>query len=155
LRLAALLAGYLAADERWRPHATGLVDQLVGLNPLELAAWSPAFDPLRQPFTPALLDAYRMTQARLRAGQLTTPKLVESATQFVNAAALLARAAADQPDVLAELLQIAEARHYASFLEPAKHHRAAVAAALRAVVSRKPEGGAKDEAIESLAVRQA
>jgi formylglycine-generating enzyme required for sulfatase activity len=155
LRLAGLLAGFLPADLRWRPYAAGLVGQLVRLNPLELAAWSPAFDPLRRPLTPALLDTYRTTQARLKSGDLEMQDLVASASQFDLTATLLARAAADQPDVLAELLQTADARHHGSFLEPAKTDRAAVAAALRAVVSRKPASAAKDEALEALALRQA
>jgi serine/threonine protein kinase/formylglycine-generating enzyme required for sulfatase activity len=155
LRFAALLAGYLPADERWQQYAAGLVAQLVRLNPLELAAWSPAFEPLHRPLTPALFDNYRTNQVRLKSGALDAQALVEAAAQFDRAASLLAGATADQPDVLAEVLQIADGRHHADFLKSAGGHRATVASTLRAVLGRKPADGATDEAIQSLAERQA
>src|SRR5205823_7988853 len=55
LRLAALLAGFLPPDKRWQQHAQPLVEHLVGLNPLEVAAWVPALVPLYGPLTPELV----------------------------------------------------------------------------------------------------
>jgi formylglycine-generating enzyme required for sulfatase activity len=102
-----------------------------------------------------LLDTYHATQARLRGGDLDTPELVLAVLQFDRAAILLARYAADQPAVLAELLQIADHRHHAAFLQAANAHREPVAAALRAALERKPETSWTDDEIESLAVQRA
>jgi serine/threonine protein kinase/formylglycine-generating enzyme required for sulfatase activity len=155
LRLAALLSGYLPADERWQPYVAGLVYHLVRLNPLELAAWAPALEPLHEPLTPAILEAYRAIQARLGSSDLEPQELVAAATQFDLSATLLARYASDQPTVLAELLQTADARHYGGFLAPANAHRDAIAENARAIINRAVGEGAKDEAIHALAARRA
>jgi formylglycine-generating enzyme required for sulfatase activity len=131
LRFAALLAVYLPADDRWHPYAASLAEQLIQLNPLELAAWAPAVEPLHGPLTPALLDAYTATQHRLEGGDLGTQEFVAAASQFDLTATLLARAATDKPTVLAELLMRADPRHHSAFLEPTRPHSAAVVALLR------------------------
>jgi formylglycine-generating enzyme required for sulfatase activity len=154
LRLVGLLAGYLPPDERWRPHAAKLSEQLVHLTPLELAGWSPVFHPLRTQLAPTLLDTYAKAQASLKASK-APQELVEVALRFDRAAALLVAQTADQPELLAELLQTADTRHYADFLKSAHAYRPDVTTALRAVLDRKPGGGATDGTIEALAVRQA
>jgi hypothetical protein len=119
LRYAALLSEFVPADDRWQPHAKALIEELVRLNPVELATWLPAITALHRPLTPPLLDTYRSAQARVQSGDLPARDQITEQTRLDLAAILLARSAADQPDVLAELMQIADARHFGAFLAPA------------------------------------
>ena len=72
-----------------------------------------------------------------------------------NSAIVLARFGADNPELLAEMLQITDARHFPAFFDAAKPLRLKVEPLLQAVIDQKPEVKAEDQAIVELCQRQA
>ena len=96
LRLWAILATLEPNGAGWKGAAEPVVSEVFAANPLHLGVWQQALTPVRQALLPILQKAYRDPTAERR--QL--------------AAALLADYAADQPDVLADLVLEADAKQF-------------------------------------------
>ena len=133
LHFAALLAGYLPADDRWQPHAAGPGWPTRPAQPAGIGRLVAGPGTAAQAADAGLARLLREDAGPAQERGPGDAGAGRSATQFDLAATLLARYAADQPAVLAELLQTADARHYAAFLGPARGHKATVTAAMRAV----------------------
>ena len=116
-------AGCQPDDGRWQSLAPTLAADLVRQNPLELDVWAPIFDPLGRPLADAVRGRYRDLQAKLRSADLDTPQLAAVDSEFDLAANLLARYAADRPEILTDLLLTADDRHVGRFFELAMAHR--------------------------------
>ncbi len=96
LRLWAILATLDPDGPGWQDAVEPAVNEVFAANPLHLGVWQQALAPVRQTLLPVLQKAYRDPAAERR--QL--------------AAALLADYAADQPEVLADLVLEADAKQF-------------------------------------------
>jgi formylglycine-generating enzyme required for sulfatase activity len=101
-RAACCLAAYDVDSPRWSQAAAQVAEFLAAENPLTVPAWMEALRPVRRalasPLTAVFRDARRSESERL------------------VAAGILADYAADQPDVLADLLADADAKQFAILL---------------------------------------
>ena len=109
LRAAGVLAAYDAQSDRWSSARGPVADALVTQNPLLLGRWMEALRPVRDVLTPTLTRLF--ADAR------------RSQTERSLTADVLADYAADQPDVLVELIKHAEGRHYNTLLAKLKTHQ--------------------------------
>lgn len=156
LRYAALLAGVVPPDNRWQLYIADLADQLVRLDPTDRASWFQLFDPLHQPLSVELLEIYRHSSEVIKSGYVSTTELVALASRFDTCASILSRMAVNEPNVLAELLVIADPRHFSAFLSPAQKNRIEVQPLIvNAIKSKSFDQTAKDAEIEDWASRQA
>jgi hypothetical protein len=88
-RLLAILATLDPEGSDWPPQAGSAVEQFLGANPLHLGAWKAALEPVRGPLRTPLAEAFRASTEPERRRLIAT---------------LLADYAADQPEVLTDLL---------------------------------------------------
>ena len=100
LRAAAALAKYDSEDERWGQAGALVVNDLVLENPVFLGQWSEAFLPVKNRLLPRLSDIFRDHRP-------------ESTAERNLATNLLADYAADQPQVLTDLLMDADEKQFA------------------------------------------
>ncbi|MCE9565941.1 MAG: protein kinase [Planctomycetes bacterium] len=115
VRAAAALAGLMPDRPEWKHAAPHLVEQLVQENPLEVAIWARALQPVRLYLVPVLLKRYPESRLRMRAGKLDGSELAAEASSFDLTANLLASFIADRPVELAELVMFVDARHHRLF----------------------------------------
>ncbi len=99
LRAAAALAKYDAESKKWPESSFLLVHNLVQQNPLHLLYWSEALRPTKGPFLAPLSQVFRDQR----------PEVAAERSVATN---LLADYAADEPQVLADLLMDADEKHY-------------------------------------------
>jgi formylglycine-generating enzyme required for sulfatase activity len=98
LRAAAALAKYDPESEKWAKASDPVVEQLVGENPLFMGLWLECFRPIKGKLLPSLAHIYREANRRESERSLATN--------------ILADYAADQPQVLADLLIDADDKQY-------------------------------------------
>jgi formylglycine-generating enzyme required for sulfatase activity/protein-S-isoprenylcysteine O-methyltransferase Ste14 len=99
LRAAAALAKYDPQSEKWAKASALLVHDLLQQNPVHLLYWSDAFGPVRAPFLAPLSHVYRDHRP-------------EQTAERSLATYLLADYAADNPQILAELLMDADEKQF-------------------------------------------
>ena len=100
LRAAAALAKYDPESEKWAKCSPLVVNDLVLENPVYLGLWSEAFRPVKKSLLAPLADIFRDRNA-------------ERASERTLATNILADYAADQPQVLADLLMDADEKQFA------------------------------------------
>jgi len=100
LRAAAALAKYDPESERWDKAGALVVNDLVLENPVFLGQWSEAFRPVKDRLLPQLSEIFRDRQ----------PERTAERSLATN---ILADYAADQPQVLADLLMDADEKQFA------------------------------------------
>ena len=100
LRAAAALAKYDPESEKWAKCSPLVVNNLVLENPVYLGQWSEAFRPVKKSLLVPLADIFRDRNS-------------ERASERTLATNLLADYAADQPQVLADLLMDADDKQFA------------------------------------------
>jgi formylglycine-generating enzyme required for sulfatase activity/tRNA A-37 threonylcarbamoyl transferase component Bud32 len=136
------LAAYDPDAPRWGQAATGAVGELLSANPLHLGPWVEALRPVRDRLMPPLGRVFRGEE----------PGLEEYRPV---AASVLADYAADRPEVLAPLLMDADAKQFAVLYPRLQEQGERGRRLLRDEVDQQLPAGAKDEARERLAKRQA
>lgn len=142
LRAASALARYDPESQQW-DKASALVDNdLVLENPVFLSQWSEAFRPVKNWLLPQLSEIFRDHQ----------PERTAERSLATN---LLADYAADQPQVLADLLMDGDEKQFAVLYPKFVKQRERGLPVLTGEIDRKLPPEAKDEAKEKLAKRQA
>lgn len=101
LHAAAALAAYDAKDQRWEALAPRVIDDLLQENTLNAAVWAQYFEPVKKQLIPALREAY-------------CEGAIDRAPARMLATDLLASYAADDPQLLVELLSTADERQFIS-----------------------------------------
>jgi formylglycine-generating enzyme required for sulfatase activity/tRNA A-37 threonylcarbamoyl transferase component Bud32 len=135
VRAACALAGLAADDPRWPAVAPDVAEAAVRANTVEFVAWSTALEPVRRHLLPALMALYPVARGKIRSGKLGDSELVAEASRFDLTAELLARYAADAPE-LAELAVTVDARHFALFSGSIDRNKAGVVAILKAELTK-------------------
>ncbi len=140
LRAAAALAVFDSDNANWDKATQDVVSQLVAENPLLVSHWMSVLRPIQpklfQPLKTAFLDRTQLGPSNV-------------------AALVLAEYAADQPDLLCDLLELAEDRQIGAFTIKLKAHGERVVPRLQAKLTERPAQDADDEAKELLAKQQA
>jgi eukaryotic-like serine/threonine-protein kinase len=95
---ASALALHDPQNVRWKQASLAVSDALVGVNPVFLGAWTDLLRPVRKALTPALAAIFRDAQ---RPG-----------SERSLAANLLSDYAGDDPDLVADLLMVADPKSY-------------------------------------------
>jgi serine/threonine protein kinase/formylglycine-generating enzyme required for sulfatase activity len=144
LRAAAALVKFDQAGEGWSKTSNLVVNQLVLENPVFLGHWSELFRPVKDSLLPPLGDVFR-------------DRNPDRAAERTLATNLLMDYAADQPQVLADLLMDADEKQFAVvFPGLKKRGDAAVRILTSAIDSKLPADlPSSDERREKLAQRQA
>jgi formylglycine-generating enzyme required for sulfatase activity len=142
LRAACALATYDPGSPRWERASTSVVEQLVSVNPVFLAPWMEGFRPVRAKLLAPLSAAFRDR------GEGRTP-------ERSLATSILADYAADEPQVMADLLMDADEKQFALMYAKVKEHGDRGLPLLFGEVGKTLPPEAKDEARERLAKRQA
>jgi formylglycine-generating enzyme required for sulfatase activity len=140
LRAAAALARYDPDSQRWAKAGGTIVEDLVSVNPVFLGLWSEEFRPVK---------------ARLLAPLASVFKQPEPTAQRSLATSLLADYAADQPQVLADLLMDADETQFAVIYPKLQERGEEGLPLLQGEVDKKPTADSTEEAKEALARRQA
>jgi eukaryotic-like serine/threonine-protein kinase len=125
LRAAAALAKYDPESEKWTKSSALVVNDLVRENAVFLGQWSEAFKFVKGRLVSPLSDTFRDHQP-------------ERAAERTLATNLLADYAADQPQVLADLLMDADEKQFAVLYPKCKEHGQRSLAELLAEIDRKP-----------------
>ncbi len=143
LRAAAALAKYDPQSEKWAKASGPVVAQLVGENPVFLGLWMECFRPIKGKLLASLEGIYRNPNSRESERTLATN--------------ILADYAADQPQVLADLLMDADDKQFAVIYAKFKDRGAQGLPLLTAVIDTKLPAGlpSSDDKRETLAKRQA
>jgi len=144
LRAAAALAVYDPESPKWATANTSVVNDLVKENPIFLGQWSEFFRPVKNALLQPLGAVFRDPQpARLAERNLATN--------------LLADYAADQPDVLADLLMDADEKQFAAIFPKFTAQSEKGVPTLAAEIDRKLPATmpSSDDHKEKLAKRQA
>jgi serine/threonine protein kinase/formylglycine-generating enzyme required for sulfatase activity len=140
-RAACALAGYEPDSPRWAGVGRDMAAKLVAENLLALGKWAEYLDPVRgvlvKPLGEIVRDGDRPESQRLLAANL------------------LARYAADQPEVLADLVLGAEPRFGAALVPALQAHAEQIAGRMDQEVAKEPPPGAPDVDKDRLARRQA
>ncbi len=108
LRAAAALAKYDPESAQWAKFSSPVVEQLVGENPVYLALWMESFRPIKGKLLEPLKSTY---------GNPNGPE-----SERILATIILADYAADQPQVLADLLMDADEKQFAVIYPKFKEH---------------------------------
>ena len=142
LRAAAALAKYDPENQKWAKAVDPVVNQLVVENPVFLSFWMEGFRPIKAKLQGSLANIYRDANRRESERSLATN--------------LLAVYAADQPQLLADLLMDADEKQFA-VLYPVAKSSVAVAALLTQEVDKQAALATVNTTIssEKLARRQA
>ncbi len=98
LSSASALALFDPHDDRWAPASLAVSDALVGVNPVFLGAWTDLLRPIHKALTPSLAAIFR--DARRPGSERSL------------AANLLSDYAGDDPDLVADLLMVADPKAY-------------------------------------------
>ena len=144
LRAAAALAKYDPESEKWAKCSPLVVNDLVLENPVYLGQWSEAFRPVKKSLLAPLADIFR-------------DRSPERASERTLATNLLADYAADQPQVLADLLMDADEKQFAVIYPKFKDRAEQGLPLLTAVIDTKLPADlpSSDDKRETLAKRQA
>jgi len=136
LRAAAALAAYDPDSPRWDQAAAALVGHLVAENPVYLAHWLDGFRPVRGRLLPALAAVFRDRST------------ARTAERYV-ATNLLADYAADQSEVLADLLLEADDQQFARLYPKVQERNEQARPVLRAELNRQaPPGSWADRPLD-------
>jgi len=143
LRAAAALAKYDPESEKWAKASGPVVDQLVAENPVFLGLWMEDFRPIKGKLLESLRSIYGNPNGRESERTLATN--------------ILADYAADQPQVLADLLMKADEKQFAVIYPTFKDRGEEGLSLLIAEIHKKlpPELPSSDDNREKLAKRQA
>jgi hypothetical protein len=144
LRAAAALAKYASASEEWGKGSPLVVNDLVGENPVYLLYWSEAYRPVKDSLLAPLAGIYRYRRP-------------ERAAERTLATNLLADYAADNPQLLADLLMDADDKQFAVVFPKLKDRGEQALAILSGEIDKKlpPDLPSADGRRERLAKRQA
>jgi serine/threonine protein kinase/formylglycine-generating enzyme required for sulfatase activity len=142
LRAAAALAAYDPASEKWATCRHLVVNDLVRENPIFLGQWSEAYRPVKESFLAPLAETFRDQQ----------PGRTAERTLATN---LLADYAATQAAVLADLLMDADDKQLAVIYPNLRELGDEGLPLLTGEIGKKLSPGAKDDASDGLAKRQA
>ena len=85
-------------DDRWNPASLGVSDALVGVNATFLGAWTDLLWPVRNTLTPRLASIFKDAH--------------RSESERSLATNVLSSYASDDPNLLADLLMVADAKAY-------------------------------------------
>lgn len=140
-RAAAVLADLDPSNPDWQEIAGPVVDQLLKENRLELGEWAELFSDVRKNLTPRLTHVFRDRGLSELGRELATE--------------ILAEYAADEPELLTELVLDGEPNQFRMLFDTFKNHGVESVWLLNAEIDRKLPPDAKDEAKEKLAKRQA
>ncbi len=141
LRAACALASYDPDSQRWAKVREQVTNDLVGVPAVYLATWMESLRPVRGQLQAPLAVVYRDAKRRETERSLATD--------------ILADYAADQPQVLADLLMDADEKQFAVLFPKLKDDRDRGLALFVAEVDTQLPPAAKDDAKEKLAKRQA
>jgi formylglycine-generating enzyme required for sulfatase activity len=142
LRAACALASYDADSPRWQAVARKVADDLVSVDPIVLGNWSAMLSPVKAHLTPPL-------------SAISRDRLAPVSSERTLATNVLAVYAADQPDLLADLLMEADDKQFAALFPKVRDHRDRGANFLTAEIVKRIEPGASEDDKEKLAKRQA
>jgi formylglycine-generating enzyme required for sulfatase activity len=144
LRAAYALAAYDPDSPRWDAAGDKVVQDLVreSANPAFLGIWLEGLRPVKARFLAPLAALFRERSAKRAAGRAV-------------AANILADYAADQPDLLADLLMDADDHQFLVLFPQVPAHGEAGLAPLLAEVNTQPPAGADEADKETLARRKA
>jgi serine/threonine protein kinase/formylglycine-generating enzyme required for sulfatase activity len=124
LRAATVLARFDSANDRWKKAGTVLVDDLVNVPPAFLPVWTDGLQPVRHELLPGLAAVYR------DAGRQESERW--------TAASALSEFAADEPEVLTELLLDADERTFPVFYPLVAKLKDQTAGRLEQALDRQP-----------------
>ena len=141
LRAAAALVAYDPDNQRWAKASGTIVEDLVSVNPVFLGLWSEEFRPVKARLLGPLSGVFRDHE----------PERTSERTLATN---LLADYAADQPEVLADLVMDADEKQFA-IIYPKLKERGEEGLPLLQGEIKKPLPDTTEEAKEALAKRQA
>jgi serine/threonine protein kinase/formylglycine-generating enzyme required for sulfatase activity len=143
LRAAAALAKYDPESEKWDKSSKAVVDQLVAENPVFLGLWMDSFRPIKGKLLESLKSIYGNPSGRESERTLATN--------------ILADYAADQPQVLADLLMDADEKQFAVIYPKFKDRGEQGLSMLTGEIDKKLPSDlpSSDEKREKLAKRQA
>jgi serine/threonine protein kinase/formylglycine-generating enzyme required for sulfatase activity len=139
---ACALATYDPNSPRWDMSSNRLVNQLVAENPVYLDLWLKGFRPIRDKLLARLGVVFRDRKA-------------ERGPERSLATAYLADYAADQPEVLADLLLDADDKQFARLYPKIEVYGERGRSLVQRELAKEPAGDAKDDDKERLAKRQA
>jgi serine/threonine protein kinase/formylglycine-generating enzyme required for sulfatase activity len=144
MRAAAALAAYDPDSARWGQAAGPVAQDLVADNPVFLGIWTEACRPVKQRLLPALSDIFR-------------DRRPDRSAERTLATNLLADYAADQPQVLADLLMDTDEKQFAVLFPRLQAGGDRGLPVLQQEVDKKLPAGlpSSDEKREKLAKRQA
>jgi formylglycine-generating enzyme required for sulfatase activity len=142
LHTACALADYDRDSARWDQASGPVVAQLVAVNPTVLGPWIEGFRPVREKLLRPLEKVFR-------------DRKEERAAEGGLATSILADYAADQPELLAALIQDADAQQFAVLFPKLKVYRERLLPALDATLAVSLEVQKKETDKERLAHRQA
>jgi serine/threonine protein kinase/formylglycine-generating enzyme required for sulfatase activity len=142
LRAAAALAKYEPESDQWAKCSVLVVNDLVRENSIFLGQWSKAYRPVKDSFLAPLADIFRDR----RPGR---------AAERALATNLLADYAADQPQLLADLLMDADDKELALLYPKLKERGDEGVSVLTGAIDARLPPGATEDAKEKLAKRQA
>jgi formylglycine-generating enzyme required for sulfatase activity len=132
VRAAGALAALAPDDPRWESVTATLTEFVVKENPIQVAVWSQALEPLCAPLISELMKRYPESRARIEAGNLGVSELAAEATAFDMTASLLARYVTERPAELAKLAAMVDPRHFALFAPALRANKARVVPLLEA-----------------------
>jgi serine/threonine protein kinase/formylglycine-generating enzyme required for sulfatase activity len=143
LRAAAALATYDPHSQRWAKVQDTVANELVRVPAVHLGAWMESFRPVRRQLQAPLAAIFREAGRRDAERSLATD--------------MLADYAADQPQVLADLLMDGDEKQFGVLFPKVQHHGMRVLPVLLAEMDRTLPGDlpSSDERRETLAKRQA
>ena len=110
LAAAAALAAFEPGSSRWDKASAGVTADLVSVNSLHLPLWKQALLPIKGHLLPSLVKVFRDHDP-------------DHAVQSLQATHLLVAFAADQPDILLDLLLDADARQFAEVFPMLSHYK--------------------------------
>jgi formylglycine-generating enzyme required for sulfatase activity len=142
LRAAAALATYDPESEHWARCSPLIAQDLVRENLLFLGQWSEVYRPVKRSLLTPLATIFRDQRP-------------EQAAERTLATNLLADYAADQPQLLADLLLDADEKQFAVLYPTFRAQGEQGLPVLTSEIAKKLTPGAKDDAKEKLAKRQA
>ena len=145
LPVASALALYDRENPRWAALGDKVAQALITVNPIHLGSWLDALRPVRSGLNAPLAAIFRV-KAR--------PE-----TQHILATSILADYAGDDPDLLAELLMVADPQAFRTLFSVAERQAQKVLPVLQAELAQKPTPSSNDPTREEykdrLAERQA
>jgi len=142
LRAACALANFAPEDSRWTSERGPIIEQLVGVDLVFLKSWMDALRPVSDKLVEPLGAVFR------------EPKQERNAQRSV-AASILTDFVADKPDVLAELIQDADERQFATLFPKVISHRDRLLTVMSQAVGTPLDSARTDDDKERLAKRQA